>query len=233
MRSSEFRGMVVPKPWGAERMLRSNPEIELWHLAIGPGCSTSFHCHPQKKTGLIVLSGRARIQFMNDSIELGPLGKVMLRPGLFHQTICVSDGGLELLEIETPPDKADLVRLFDPYGRAGKPYEPAGTYLKAFDHVDLDDVDVAYRVGGCSLTVRKPPDTSPGQMTPFRLVEGEAGMILGGGLYAEWPTGRAPKMVLSAGDIVNAHTFSTLADRFMADDLEVLVISRAGAEGAI
>ena len=49
--------------------------------------------------------------------------KIMIRPGLFHSTKCLSKDGCILLEIESPIDKNDLVRFKDQYGREQKPYE--------------------------------------------------------------------------------------------------------------
>ncbi len=230
MLSSDFKDKVVLKPWGAERLLRSNAEIELWHLKIKPGQSTSFHCHPTKKTGLLVLSGKAKMSFMNDSMELGPLGKVMLRPGLFHQTACISDQDLELLEIETPPDKSDLVRMYDPYGRAGKPYESPESYVPEFGEINLDDVDKPYRVGGCILTVKRPTSASNDDFMLRTAIE--IGMVLAGGLVVSGyglPT--HGKMVLSAGDVVGAHTFNLLRASFpISIGTEILVVERVQEE---
>src|SRR5690606_25365598 len=52
--------------------------------------------------------------------------------GAFHATKC-DDGSepLMLIEVETPRNKFDLVRLADNYDRAAKQYEPEGTPLPA------------------------------------------------------------------------------------------------------
>lgn len=214
MNSEQFRGVVVQKPWGSERLLYSNTQIELWHLHIDYNQRTSFHCHPIKKTGLVVLGGQAAIRFMNDSITLLSLGKVMLRPGLFHQTTCLSVGGLDLLEIETPPDKSDLVRLDDPYGRVSEAYESSQSYIKTEDNIRLDEATKSGRIGDCSLTVLRP---APGWLLP----DGQLGMVLSGGFVAA----QSNKFVLSAGDVVNDHTYRILAASFAARDLELLIVS--------
>ena len=87
--------------------------VGLWYLSIRHGARTSLHCHPRKKTGLVLLDGEAVVHFLSDSMPLKPLGKLMIRPGLFHSTMAVSPGGIALIEIENPCDKTNLVRLED------------------------------------------------------------------------------------------------------------------------
>ena len=134
---ANLANVVVNKPWGYEYLLSSTPLVEVWHLSLNYLKSTSTHCHPNKKTALIVLSGKALFSSLNESIELSPLDAVILDSGVFHSTKCLSKYGLKLLEIETPPMKHDLIRLKDDYGRAGKGYEGSGemnsannTYVK-------------------------------------------------------------------------------------------------------
>ena len=45
------------KPWGCEFLAYENDNVAIWHLLIDPWAETSLHCHPNKKTGLIVLEG--------------------------------------------------------------------------------------------------------------------------------------------------------------------------------
>lgn len=119
----DFTKFVVNKPWGCEYLVYSNPAIEIWHLFIKKLASTSVHCHPNKKTGLILLEGEAIFSTLNESIKLNPLDSVIMDPGVFHSTQAISEGGIHLLETETPPDKYDLVRLQDKYGRVKQGYE--------------------------------------------------------------------------------------------------------------
>jgi len=115
--------MVVSKPWGYEYLLTETPLVEVWHLSLEHLKSTSTHCHPNKKTALIVLEGRALFSTLNNEIRLKPLDAIAIDAGVFHSTKCVSKKGLSLIEIETPPMKHDLVRLKDKYGRANMGYE--------------------------------------------------------------------------------------------------------------
>ena len=116
---------ATKKPWGKEYLLYQNDDVAIWHLFIEPGQSTSLHCHPSKKTGLVVLDGAAKVSFLGGGGEkLFPGEKVMIRQGVFHQSTSKNNSILQLLEIETPVDKADIVRLKDKYGRAGESYSP-------------------------------------------------------------------------------------------------------------
>ena len=120
---ANFDNVVVNKPWGCEYLMFKNPEAEIWHLSISHQRSTSMHCHPAKKTALVVLEGRALFSSLNESIELHPLDTVIIAPGTFHSTQSLSSAGTKVLEFETPPMKHDLFRLEDKYGRAQKGYE--------------------------------------------------------------------------------------------------------------
>ncbi len=119
----DFKTVLVNKPWGNEYLMYSNPEIEIWNLSLRPQRSTSMHCHPNKRTSLLVLDGRALFSSLNESWELMPMDTMVIDQGVFHSTQCISKEGLRLLEFETPPMKHDLLRLEDRYGRAQKGYE--------------------------------------------------------------------------------------------------------------
>jgi mannose-6-phosphate isomerase-like protein (cupin superfamily) len=118
-----LNNVVVTKPWGYEYLMFKNPETEIWNLSIKYQRSTSMHCHPKKKTALIVLSGRALFSTLNESWELMPHDVMIIDKGTFHSTQSLSKEGLVLLEFENPPMKHDLLRLEDKYGRARKGYE--------------------------------------------------------------------------------------------------------------
>jgi hypothetical protein len=118
-----YSDVVVSKPWGSEYLVFSNSHAALWHLRIRSGCQTSLHCHPRKKTGLILLNGCASIQFLNNRSLLKSPANTMIRPGLFHSTAADQGTDIDVLELESPVDKTDIVRLEDPYGRANTPYE--------------------------------------------------------------------------------------------------------------
>src|SRR3989338_4664289 len=112
----DYQNVLVKKPWGCEYLLFDNGLVSLWHLFIRHNAQTSMHCHPTKKTGIILLAGESTVSFLNDSRTLRSLSKLMVREGLFHSTAAVSSEGIILLETETPSNKTDLVRLEDEYG---------------------------------------------------------------------------------------------------------------------
>lgn len=118
------------KPWGYECLAFQNENVAVWHLFIEPGEETSLHCHPNKKTGLVVLDGTAEISFLSGKQELKPLSKIMIRHGVFHRTKNIDNEVLQLFEIETPPNKADLVRIKDKYSRS--------TNYKIEDTLEID-----------------------------------------------------------------------------------------------
>ena len=118
-----YKNYVVEKPWGYEYLVFETAEVALWLLYIKKNEATSLHCHPNKTTGLIVVQGTVEITFVNDKRVLNHFDKAMIRRGLFHSTKSLSELGSYVLEIETPNDKADLVRLNDLYGRSNTGYE--------------------------------------------------------------------------------------------------------------
>ncbi len=118
---------VVYKPWGYEHVIYRNlKHLSVTLLRINYNKNTSLHCHPKKKTGFIVVSGKALIQlglWKNTAKYYKAPSKLMIRTGLFHSIKAVSKKGLYALEFETPFNKSDLIRFKDNYGRQSKPYE--------------------------------------------------------------------------------------------------------------
>lgn len=208
----DFENVLVKKPWGSEYRVYDNGLVSLWHLFIRSGERTSMHCHPTKKTGILLLSGEAVVSFLNDSRPIRSLAKLMIREGLFHSTAALSPEGVVVLETETPSDKTNLVRLDDEYGRQEKPYEgsEAVTPLGA-DCVRLSDPREGEiprtRLGECTLSMERVGEAG-------HLVErppGEVIVVLEGGLFS-----RTGDPVLSVGDVVSSETVSRLAKTFFA-----------------
>lgn len=119
----DFTTLVVDKPWGHEYLMYRNPFAQVWSLFIKNNEITSMHCHPNKKTALVLLGGEAVFSTLNTSIRLKAFDSVIIEEGVFHSTRTVMAQGARMLEIETPPLKYDLIRLKDEYGRAGTFYE--------------------------------------------------------------------------------------------------------------
>ena len=121
---NDFTNKLIRKPWGEEYLIFHNNVVAVWLLKIEPNHHTSLHCHPEKKTGLILLDGAVEIDLgFYDKRTLFAPDKIMIRSGLFHSTRATSSKKITMLEIEIPINKLDLVRFKDEYGRAEKPYE--------------------------------------------------------------------------------------------------------------
>ncbi len=119
----DYVNRVVLKPWGYEFLVFENEHVAIWFLYLGGGHSTSMHCHPEKRTSLIVLEGEAQCSFFNHRENLQEIGSVQIDKAVFHSTKSISETGIKLIEVETPPNKTDLVRLNDEYGRQSQGYE--------------------------------------------------------------------------------------------------------------
>ena len=122
-----YDNRIVNKPWGYEYVVyRNASKLVVTLLKINYNNSTSLHCHPQKKSGFILLEGKALFQLglwkKRSEVHTSP-SKRMIARGLFHSIKALSKDGLTALEFETPVDKNDLVRFKDNYGRAQKSYE--------------------------------------------------------------------------------------------------------------
>lgn len=118
-------GRVVPKPWGHEIELARDGAISVTRLELAPGGETSMHCHPGKSALLSVAAGYCELESLRVIYKLKPGDMALIQPGAFHRIR--TEGGATIFELETPPNKQDLVRLADRYGREGKRYERAGS----------------------------------------------------------------------------------------------------------
>ena len=130
----DYNKAIVKKPWGYEYLVFENDFVAIWLLQIVRKRKTSMHCHPRKNTGLILLSGHGTFFHSEGSIEIHRLDGINIQAGAFHSTEAtsilpidpISENGIWVMEIETPPLKEDLCRLADAYGRAGISYEGSG-----------------------------------------------------------------------------------------------------------
>jgi len=170
--------VIVRKPWGYEYLAYKNEYVALWLLHIAPGERTSMHCHPNKSTGLVVLSGEAEINFIADSRRMQAPAKQMIRRGLFHQTHAVGTDPVLMFEVETPVDKDDLVRLHDNYGRKDSGYEDTTFELpKNDDCLWIDDQDGVYNFAGRSIIIEHAVNGTLDNKDPTDII-----MFLQGGL---------------------------------------------------
>lgn len=207
-----YEEVIVAKPWGYEYLIYENTYVGIWYLSIKHGAHTSLHCHPRKKTGLIILSGEAEIRFMNEAVKLMPLGRLIIRPGLFHSTAALSQGGVALIEVETPPIKTNLVRFKDTYGRQESSYESGDAMIPFNDgcvrlQVPEKGKGEAYTLHGCVLVSERVEDiTTLRSRAPNELI-----IVLEGGLLSS-----TDEYVLGPGDVVTLSTVNRLAETFAA-----------------
>ena len=147
----DFSGKFVIKPWGGEYLCFENKNVAVWCLHIRAGHETSFHCHPRKSTGLLLLGGQVHLDLIRSSYVLSPCSKLNIFPRRFHKTQAVLDS--ILFEVETPVDKRDLVRLTDANGRSGNEYENVSSNTGA-GTTFFDDTSLGRSVtmGDCIVT---------------------------------------------------------------------------------
>jgi len=127
----DYSGVVVDKPWGYEYLMYQNAQVAVWILHLKLDSATSMHCHVKKKTSLVVLDGQVTTSTLDSRYSCAAMEGIILEPGVFHSTRAVSSGGAFVMEIESPPDKQDVVRLRDEYGRKGLGYEDTSQYSRA------------------------------------------------------------------------------------------------------
>ena len=209
---ADYKDGIVIKPWGYEYLMYQSDKIGIWFLHILEGRQTSLHCHPAKKTGYILLSGEAEVSFLKDSTRLKAVSKLMIREGLFHATKAISPSGIQVIEVESPPDKTNLVRLEDEYGRKDQPYEgsdaivPLTTDCIMFHPPELGSPAV-YTVSGVNLVIEHLENLTPLMKRPPE----EIILILDGGLVSN-----NGDTILGAGDVITISTFTRLFDSFTA-----------------
>ena len=210
-----FKNYLVKKPWGCEHIAYQNDVCCVGLLKIDYNQETSLHCHPNKKTGLIVVEGEVQIElgFYDTKILKAP-SKIMIRPGLFHSTKCISKSGCVILEVENPVDKNDLVRFKDQYGREQKPYEGMENMRKitprelVFEE-PLNENGSEFKFENVSVSIENHKDIkkiiNEDSETIFAIVE--RGMVDINKNY-----------VLSVGDIVRKDTIQKLSESFKINE---------------
>jgi len=160
-RCIDYSRVVVKKPWGYEYLIFQNEAVAAWILYLKPGPGTSMHCHPNKKTSLIVLENEAVCTTLNEVITRRAGEGLMIHKGAFHQTKTTSKSGAFLMEIESPVNKQDLLRVKDEYGRVGKGYETVDrhAFTHNYNYLTLSEPEVYYNVtkrfGQCTVTLER------------------------------------------------------------------------------
>jgi len=222
-----YSDKIVNKPWGYEYVIYSNSDkLAITLIKINYGHKTSLHCHPQKKTGFIILSGKAQVQigiYKENKKCFNSLSRLVFRPGLFHSLKSISRNGLYALEIETPYNKRDLVRFQDNYGRQKKDYEGKG-FTKILDSKFLKFTNPKqgkqniYKFNSLKITIE-----SKKNFKDFKKKDDKStSAILKGSLVD-----KKGKNVISYGEIIKTSTLRILSDKFiMKKPLTILRVSK-------
>lgn len=110
------------KPWGFEHACLRNKYFDIWELVLNPDASTSAHIHTKKDVLMIVLKGQIVLK-TSKKMELLDAGEHrVIKRGALHQILNETSEHARILEIESPPNRNDLIRVKDHYGRVGLPY---------------------------------------------------------------------------------------------------------------
>jgi mannose-6-phosphate isomerase-like protein (cupin superfamily) len=129
-RSDAYLDQLIRKPWGSELRVYDDALLDVWMLSLEPGTRTSLHCHPRKDTVLLCLDGVGATRTGPGRWMPVTAGSVVyIEQGAAHRTSATTR--LTLVEVETPRDKYDLVRLADDNARLD--YEHAGFVRRQLD----------------------------------------------------------------------------------------------------
>ena len=222
-----LQDVVVLKPWGYEYLCYRNELLAIWLLHIKRGQRTSLHCHPNKHTGFVVLDGVVIVRFLRGEHRLAGLDKLHIFRARFHSTEALSESGAYILEIETPEDKHDLVRLEDAYGRSGLAYEGTQHHVpKPTDAFWIPEPNfqssIHLALHGC--TIRHIAINQSSDLLGFAATE--ILVVLRGGLREN-----AGAQILSPGDVVDGASLGRLAVAFsVVPNTSVLALVRANNE---
>ncbi|MEK7060634.1 MAG: hypothetical protein AAB937_00175 [Patescibacteria group bacterium] len=221
-----YRGIVVNKPWGYEYLLYENHDVAAWVLHLNNNHKTSMHCHPNKKTSLIVVSGEVVCSTLEGWLTRKQGDGIIIEEGVFHTTRAVSKGGALVIEVECPPNKKDLVRLKDAYGREDQGYEGASQMSKnldAYTYVDFHTYSNGKKMekllDHTTLTIAHHPYTKDvGEC--IRKARGELFCLLKGKLHDV--DGR---LILSAGEVALVSSLRNMTHIENFSDILYLTLS--------
>jgi len=212
----------IIKPWGEEHVVfRDKKKLCITLLKIKSKNSTSLHCHPQKKTGFILLSGSATIQlglYKSSRRKYESPSRLMIRSGLFHSIKCISKKDLIALEFETPVNKNDLVRFEDKYGRKNTPYE-GKTCSIAINKKDIKfkknfNKSQKYKFENTVVEIKRYKKIADFQKYPIKNIFA----VISGSLVD-----RFNKSIFSPGDIIRTGTLLKLSETFKIKNNLVLL----------
>ena len=159
---TDYSQVIVRKPWGYEYLIFENEYVAVWILHIKSKHETSMHCHPQKKTSLIILNGSVISKNLNQKFLRKNGQAVFIDKKIFHSTSNIATKNAIIMEIESPNNKHDLLRLKDPYGRVSKGYEKKGSFsvnTNNYNYISLNSQNTYHnstkKIGNTSISFIK------------------------------------------------------------------------------
>lgn len=221
----DYSRVVIKKPWGYEYLIFQNNHTAVWLLSIAHGTKTSLHCHPNKKTGLVLLAGNARVTSLNTSHEISAGQGFLIDKGAFHSTEALSPEGIMVMEVETPVNKKDLVRFSDAYGRSGKGYEdrshhtPLDGALHHF-HKEGERYHRHKKFGDCTLMMARCANKEQLQNLLLQTNADIVSLLRGSFYNAE------KQYVGEVGDTINARELYKQVDLIFPEEIELLLIKK-------
>lgn len=156
----DYRNVIIKKPWGHEYLVFQNENSAVWVLHMEQGHKTSMHCHPNKRTSLTVLAGEAKCSTLNSDFVVRAGEGLVIDKGVFHSTEAMEPEWVIVMEVETPTNKNDLIRLHDTYGRRGKRYEGQTHHVNHHNsichfHGSEGRFFCSKKIGDCEVAVAK------------------------------------------------------------------------------
>jgi len=220
----DYRNVVIKKPWGHEYLIFQNDESAVWILHMKKGYKTSMHCHPRKKTSLIILAGEARCSTLMTQKYLKAGEGLLLDKGVFHQTESVTPDWIILMEVETPVNKHDLVRVDDAYGRVGRRYE-GHEYHSVFDDsichfYDEGRYNCTKKIGDCELTIVNSSDVTTLKDTIHKFNPHIVTLLKGNVCDPD------KECIMEVGDSMLTKDFSNYHDPIPNGEIEYLLIKK-------
>jgi len=102
---------VVPKVWGRELWIVNNELYCGKILELKPGFESSLHFHHKKDETFHILDGSCILNLEYKELQLGRGATVRIQPGTKHSFWTSDPKGCRILEVSTPHDDKDVVRL--------------------------------------------------------------------------------------------------------------------------
>lgn len=126
---TDLSDATVFKNWGFEYMFYGDKDCCGWFLHINRHYGTSFHCHMTKLTVVYVVSGMLLLTTSMKRQLMMPGSIAIIDKKTFHMMGAV-DNNTRVIELETPSNKTDAIRMIDHWGRVGEPYESQALVMR-------------------------------------------------------------------------------------------------------